>query len=218
MSDRRTDFLDGTEWRVARVVGQEVESAAPNTIQFSEGRVSGQAGMNRFTGSYSIEDGRVVISPMASTMMAGPDHLMELERKFFEAVEGAHSIQVAALRLGTVELVRDGSAQPAVSIRGTAVYRERLMAPPGSIFTVELQDVSRADAAADIVASHSTYADSGPPYEFELTPGSPLDPGRSYAVRAAITGPDGSLMWTTDTHVEPSAAPLELMMVMTGSG
>lgn len=63
MSDRRRDFLDGTEWRVARVVGQEVETAAPNRIQFSEGRVSGQVGMNRFTGSYSIEDGRVVISP-----------------------------------------------------------------------------------------------------------------------------------------------------------
>jgi len=204
------DILDGTRWQVGRLNGEDVDPSAPNSIEFADGRVSGQVGVNRFTGSYEIEDGKVVFGPAASTMMAGPPHLMELEQAFLAALQGDQPIAISTLSLGGIEL---RAASGADSITGSALYRERIMMPAGSVVTVQLEDVSRADASAEVLASCVIEDAAGPPFEFTLTPERPLDPQHSYAVRATITGPDGSLMWTTDTHYDPTATPLELILV-----
>lgn len=92
-------------------------------------------------------------------------------------------------------------------VTGSATYRERMIAPPGSVLTVLLQDTSRADAPALTLATWSGLLDdSGVPRTFELTPEGPFDPRMAYTVRAAIRGPDGALLWTTDTsHRVPAA-------------
>ncbi len=38
-------------------------------------------------------------------------------------------------------------------LTGTVTYRERIALSPGSVIDVQLQDVSRADAAAQIIAA-----------------------------------------------------------------
>ncbi len=85
-------------------------------------------------------------------------------------------------------------------VTGTATYRERMMAPAGSVLTAVLQDTSRADAAAVDLASWSVPLDGvSVPQRFTLAPETALDARMTYTVRATIKGPDGDLLWTTDT-------------------
>lgn len=91
-----------------------------------------------------------------------------------------------------------GTMMPTVT--GSATYRERMMAPPGSVLKVVLQDTSLADAAAVNLAEFSAPLDEGGvPKAFTLTPTQPMDPRMTYTVRATILGPDAALLWTTDT-------------------
>jgi uncharacterized lipoprotein YbaY len=83
------------------------------------------------------------------------------------------------------------------------LYRERIALPPGARVTVQLQDVSRADAPAVVLAELTVDpAGRAPPYAFTL----PYDPARiapsgSYVVRAQIR--DGSRLLFTTTSSFP---------------
>jgi len=85
-------------------------------------------------------------------------------------------------------------------VRGQASYRERLALRPGSVFEASLEDVSRADAPADILGSVKFETPGQIPIKFEI----PFDPAKiderhAFAVRARIACADGRLMFTTDT-------------------
>ena len=87
---------------------------------------------------------------------------------------------------------------PRGEITGTASYRERMMLPPGSTLEVTLEDVSRADAPADVIARAEVEASKAPPYAFTLA----YDPARinsnhRYNVRARIMA-DDKLMLQSD--------------------
>jgi|GEM_PF-660460 len=87
-----------------------------------------------------------------------------------------------------------------LTVTGSATYRERMAAPRGSVLKVELSDTSRADAPAISLADWSdSLDDGGVPKKFTLRVNEPLDPRFTYTLRATVTGPDGALLWTTDT-------------------
>lgn len=83
-------------------------------------------------------------------------------------------------------------------LTGTVTYLQRIALPAGSVINVELQDVSRADAAAAVLATQTiTTTGENVPIAFELT----YDPGQieeriTYAVRARILI-NGVLRWTS---------------------
>jgi uncharacterized lipoprotein YbaY/heat shock protein HslJ len=83
---------------------------------------------------------------------------------------------------------------------GTATYRERIALPDGSELEATLIDVSRADAAAEVIGRTRFPAPAGPPIRFsiEYDP-ERIDPAHRYAVRAKIVHGD-RLLFTTDTH------------------
>lgn len=55
---------------------------------FADGRLSGNAGVNSYSGTYRADDGGdLVIGPVASTQMAGPPAAMEVERAYLAALE-----------------------------------------------------------------------------------------------------------------------------------
>lgn len=59
----------------------------PPTIAFGEdGSVSGAAGVNRFVGTWSLDEGVLVFGPLATTRMAGPPERMDLERRFLDVL------------------------------------------------------------------------------------------------------------------------------------
>lgn len=114
-------------------------------------------------------------------------------------------------------LLLSATAPAADTVDGTAIYRERMMLPPGAVFSAVLEDISRADAPA-IELGRVTRTDPGaPPFDFVIAyDADTIDPRMTYAVRAQVDGPDG-LMFTTDTiaPVLTHGAPdrVDLMMI-----
>jgi uncharacterized lipoprotein YbaY/heat shock protein HslJ len=83
------------------------------------------------------------------------------------------------------------------AITGSATYRERLALPPTSVFEAVLEDVSRADAAAEEIGRVRLEKSGMPPFRFSIPyDRSRIKPDRSYSVRARILV-DGRLMFIT---------------------
>ena len=92
-------------------------------------------------------------------------------------------------------------AQPAadsVTVSGSAAYLQRIAMPPDAVLTVRVEDVSRADAPAPVLAeTREPFGTRQVPIPFSLTLSSAtIDSRSSYAVRATITV-GGELRFTT---------------------
>lgn len=110
-----------------------------------------------------------------------------------------------------------GSSQrevPAVArIEGEVFYRERIMLRPGAELEVQLEDISRADAMATVVATTTIPLDGGPPYPFavEYKPAE-IDPRMRYAMRARITWGE-ELLFTNTEYIDPfSDSPVRILV------
>jgi putative lipoprotein len=114
-----------------------------------------------------------------------------MNRKHFLA--GALSLSVGLVGCNTPQ-VGAGSSQVEVE----ASFRERLALAPGVRLEASLLDISRADAAADIVGKTVLEDVGQPPYRFTIG----YDPAgivanHSYAVRVVLMK-DTRLLFTTD--------------------
>ncbi len=88
-----------------------------------------------------------------------------------------------------------------VTISGTAAYRQRIAMPPDAVFNVRIEDVSRADAKAVVLADvNEVFGARQVPIPFSLTlPRTTIDARQRYSLRATVTV-DGRLRFTTDKH------------------
>ncbi|WP_395943683.1 YbaY family lipoprotein [Brevundimonas sp.] len=103
------------------------------------------------------------------------------------------------------------------TVNVTALYRERIMLPPGHVLTVRVEDVSLADAPARVLAEHSEPLAGAPPYRVTLGfPSTQIDPRHSYAARAEIRDAAGGLVFITDTRhaVLTNGAPASAEIVL----
>ena len=103
--------LPGTSWTVIgynngkeAVTGPSAE-ATPTLVFGTDGTVSGFGGVNNFNGPFESTEKTVKIGPLAATMMAGPQELMDQETQYLAALENS---TVWALVQGRLEM-RDGS-------------------------------------------------------------------------------------------------------------
>lgn len=138
-------MLEG-DWLVVEIGGETVELQAPRSVRFEGDRVTGRVGVNRFTGSFTIEGEVLEVGPVASTRMAGPPEIMAVDDRFHTRLEGEHEITRVGdfLTLGQRERAIGLTRVPVVSVRGIVSYRERIMLPPDSIVMVDLVDISIA--------------------------------------------------------------------------
>ena len=107
-------------------------------------------------------------------------------------------------------------------LEGEAFYRERIALPPGAQLTVVLEDVSRMDVPAIVLAEYRASAESAPPYAFELEyDPSAIDERMRYNVRASIREGD-RLRFTSTSSTDPfrlaAGEPLRILMSMTAGG
>jgi uncharacterized lipoprotein YbaY/heat shock protein HslJ len=114
------------------------------------------------------------------------------------------------------------TAPAEASVTGTATFRERLALPPNAVFEATLEDVSRADATAEVLGSTRVESPGNPPYRFAISyDPSRIDPAHRYAVRARITL-DGELMFTSDTQhgvlTQGQPDQVDILLRRTGSG
>ena len=104
--------LAGTPWKLTTIAGgQAVSSVVANTevtmeLQQSDSSVSGSAGCNRYSGTYTDGGGGALsFSPLATTRMACADDVMAQEATFLAAMQ-----QVATFSIDETQLqLFDGS-------------------------------------------------------------------------------------------------------------
>jgi len=108
------------------------------------------------------------------------------------------------------------------SITGQVWYRERMLLPPFAEIKVYLEDVSKMDVAAEVVAMTTLSPEGGPPWKFVLE----YDPARidsrnRYALRARIEV-DGRLLFINSSHIaaftQPEGTPIDILVSHVGSG
>jgi len=86
--------LDGTNWKLLSINGEAIIDGSQVTAEFTEGQVGGTAGVNRYFASYELDGETLTIGPAGSTMMMGPEDLMQQEMVFLAALGTAESFQV----------------------------------------------------------------------------------------------------------------------------
>lgn len=96
------------------------------------------------------------------------------------------------------------------------------MLPPNAEITVTLEDVSKMDVAAEIIASTNLPSAGGPPWNFTLEyDPTRIDSRHSYALRARIEA-NGRLMFTNTTRIpafnNDDGQPVKILVTKVGSG
>lgn len=86
-------------------------------------------------------------------------------------------------------------------LRGTVNYVERMALPANAVVIVQLADVSRADAPAEILAEHRIAGATGSPIPYRLSfDHAKIDLRHRYALQARILDGDHLLFITTKHH------------------
>ena len=91
--------IAGKEWTLAELNGKPVVAGKPPTLTFEDGRVSAFGGVNRLSGTYTLEDHTVTFGSLVSTKMAGEPALMELENNFAKALATVDGYQISGNEL-----------------------------------------------------------------------------------------------------------------------
>jgi uncharacterized lipoprotein YbaY/heat shock protein HslJ/uncharacterized lipoprotein NlpE involved in copper resistance len=90
------------------------------------------------------------------------------------------------------------SGLASAQIKGTATYRERIAMPANAVFEATLEDVSKADAPADVLGRARIEKPGNVPIRFEIQyDSSRIVQNHRYVVRARILV-NGKLFFTTD--------------------
>lgn len=86
------------------------------------------------------------------------------------------------------------------TLTGTVAYRERIALPPSAVIEVKLLDVSRADAAAEVIAQTTIRPRGQVPIPYRLAFNDVrIKPGHTYVLRASIRV-GKQLVFTSATH------------------
>ena len=97
--------LSGTSWEVTGYNNgkQAVVSALADTsltaVFGEDGNLSGSSGCNTYVGSYEVDGAAITIGPLASTMMACEQDVMDQETQFLAALQSAATYQVEGASL-----------------------------------------------------------------------------------------------------------------------
>jgi putative lipoprotein len=215
-TDSQTSMkIQDISWTLVALNGEsfthgERRKAPTLRLDSAAGTAAGTTGVNQFTGDYEIDGPSLKFAPAAVTRRAGFPEAMELETRYLEMLSKVDAWQVSDGKLelmAATEVVAsfttaaeasDDEASSA-SITGTASFRERIALPPQAVFEATLEDVSRADAAAEVLGKVRIDPAGNPPYAFEIfyDPGA-IDERHTYVTRAKVTV-DDELVFTSDT-------------------
>lgn len=95
------------EWHLVEMVTAEGVESVPAewraTILFEDGRAAGRGGCNRFMGDATIDGSNLTFGPLATTMMACPPELMELERVYLVLLDRVVSYELDGVRLSLTD-------------------------------------------------------------------------------------------------------------------
>jgi heat shock protein HslJ len=211
--------LTGVTWQATsynngrQAVVNVLASTEITTLFGEDGAVTGSAGCNTYRGVYSVTGDQIGIGPLAMTrkLCANPEGIMQQEMAYAQALATAatYTIQGDTLELHTSSGALaarykamsaadkpEGVGQPSGLLTGTVTYRQRITLPAGSVIEVQLRDVSKADVAAEVIASQTiTTTGQNVPIPFTLVyDPAQIDSRYTYALGVRITI-NGQLRW-----------------------
>lgn len=204
--------LAGTSWQLVKFQGSDGTTLRPDdkgkyTITFeADGHVSARIDCNRGRGTWkSAGSSQLEFDSLALTRAFCPSgSLQDQIAKQWQNVR-SYTLKDGHLFLA---LMADGGiyeyeplSPPGSTggvVKGTAAYRERMALPSTAVFEATLEDISKADAPAEVLGRVRTEEPGDPPIHFEIPyDASRIDPSHRYAVRARILV-DNKLLFTTD--------------------
>ena len=110
------------------------------------------------------------------------------------------------------------------TVTGTVTYRQRIALPPDAVVNVTIEDVSRADAPADMIGQQIIETrGSQVPIPFAVPYDSnKIEENHSYNLRATNKDGSGKLLFTSDTAVPVitrgnPTKDVEIMVIPAGS-
>ena len=69
------------------------------TLNFSEDRIHGDSGVNNYFSNYIMTSDNIMVGPIGSTKMAGPDNFMKLESQYLNILQNSKKIKLDNNRL-----------------------------------------------------------------------------------------------------------------------
>ena len=111
---------------------------------------------------------------------------------------------LAACTPGSINATKPaGPSAPASAVTGTVTYLQRSALTPTAVIEVQLQDVSKMDAPAEVISTQAIEANGKQvPFAYELKyDPAKIDPAHRYTVRATIK--DGDKLLFTSTTIIP---------------
>lgn len=85
----------GTTWTVSSLISPDavststaLEQSVPRLSIAEDGAVTGNAGCNRINGTADVHESTIVFGPLATTRMACPDEVAEVERAVLHVLDG----------------------------------------------------------------------------------------------------------------------------------
>lgn len=208
--------LAGTSWQLVKFEGSNDRTLTPKdpmkyTIAFaSDGTVSVRIDCNQGHGTWkSGGPNQLEFGPLALTRaMCPPAPLNDRLAKDWQSVRSyvlkdGHLFVSLMADAGMYEFEPISQQREAAGrVEGTATYRERMALPASALFEAVLEDVSRADAAAEVIARTRIEHPGNPPIRFEIIyRPAKIKQNHDYSVRARIT--DGERMLFTTVEFYP---------------
>ena len=91
--------LLNTSWKLVDISDKKMRKIlATNeiriTLNFSEDRIHGDSGINNYFSNYVITSDNIVIGPISSTKMAGPNNFMKLENRYLSILQDSKKIKL----------------------------------------------------------------------------------------------------------------------------
>ncbi len=103
-------------WQLVSIGGMALP-AQPVIELHPDGRITGSTGVNRLVGTFELVDGELRCSPLATTRMAGPPELMDLERRLLAALAEPTTVALTSTHLmigtGADQLILQPATPPA---------------------------------------------------------------------------------------------------------
>jgi len=92
--------LEGVRWTLDSYSSggrtKSVPQGASVDALFERGKVSGRSGVNTYSGPYEVSGSDLTIGRLATTMMAGPPELMDLEKEYLANLEKVATSEAGA--------------------------------------------------------------------------------------------------------------------------
>jgi heat shock protein HslJ len=111
--------LEGSRWKLSEWTISSIAPAQVTiTAEFAGGRLSGNSGVNSYSGSYKVGPGNTFSGgPFAGTLMAGPEPAMRAEQAYLTLLGQARSYRLANGKLtlydqgGNESLIFEGTSK-----------------------------------------------------------------------------------------------------------